>query len=116
MRIEMEPITIFDKILKKEIPAQIVYEDNDILAFKDIAPKAPVHVLVIPKTKIRSLAEIGILEDLKVAKFIKKISVVAQQLGLDSKGYRVIFNCGKEGGQTVDYIHAHILGGRQLDW
>lgn len=111
-----EQITIFDKIKAKEIPAKIVYEDDDVLAFNDINPQAPVHILVIPQRKIRSFADIvnSPVEDM--GRFFKGVSKVAQKLGLDAGGYRIVFNHGTHGQQTVDYIHAHILGGRQMKW
>ena len=108
--------TIFDKIIAKEIPADIVYEDDHVLAFKDIAPQAPVHVLVIPKQKFKSFVELKDCDDAVIAAYMKRVSKVASELGLDGDGYRVVFNSGKDGGQSVDYIHAHILGGRQLIW
>lgn len=110
----MSQDTIFDKILKKEIPAKIIYEDDDVLAFHDIQPKAPIHVLVIPKVKIKSFAEVRKQEAVTSGKFINKISVIADFLGLEKAGYRVVFNCGENGGQTVDYIHAHIMGGKKM--
>lgn len=108
--------TIFDKIKAKEIPAKVVYEDEYVLAFHDINPQAPTHVLVIPQKKVRGFAEIESSQDLDLGKFMKGIAKVAKTLGLEAKGYRVVFNYGKHGQQTVDYIHAHILGGRQLQW
>lgn len=112
----MEEKTIFEKILDGEIPADRVYEDEEVLAFNDIEPQAPVHVLVIPKTKIVRFAELKnrLPEDIGV--FFKKVSQVASELGLDADGYRVIINNGKYGQQTVEYLHAHILGGRQMQW
>ncbi|MDA3852337.1 MAG: histidine triad nucleotide-binding protein [Spirochaetaceae bacterium] len=108
--------TIFDKILRNEIPSEKVYEDDDVLAFKDINPKAPVHVLVIPKRKRQRFSEYRNVESDEAGIFMKKISSVAHSLGLDESGYRVIFNCGPHGGQEVEYIHAHILGGKKLIW
>jgi histidine triad (HIT) family protein len=108
--------TIFDKILKNEIPAQVVFEDDDVLAFRDINPQAPTHVLVIPKTKWTSFAELQDADELAVGRFMKKVSLVASHIGLSESGYRVVFNHGRDGQQTVDYIHAHIIGGRSLVW
>lgn len=105
--------TIFDKILRGEIPSTKVYEDELVYAFKDINPIAPVHVLVIPKIKIERFSD---FEDQNVnltGEFIRSVAIVAKELGLD-KGYRVIFNNGDDGGQDVDYLHAHILGGKKL--
>jgi len=109
-------MTLFDKIKSKEIPAKIVYEDEDVLAFHDINPQAPVHVLVIPQRKVQRFAEFVGSDNADVGAFIKGVAKVAQKLGLEANGYRVVFNNGKHGQQTVDYIHAHILGGRQMQW
>lgn len=108
--------TIFDKILAKEIPAKIVYEDDDVLAFNDVNPQAPIHVLVIPKIRIIGFPNFVEKSDEFVACFIKKVAKVAKLLKLEDDGYRIVFNSGKHGQQTVNYIHAHILGGRQLNW
>ena len=108
--------TIFDKILAKEIPCKKVYEDEDVLAFHDINPQAPVHVLVIPKKKIKSFSQLEKLEDQSIGHYMKKIAFVAKELGLHKNGYRIVFNNGCHGQQTVDYIHAHIIGGRSLTW
>lgn len=106
--------TLFDKILKGDIPSTKVYEDEHVYAFEDINPKAPVHVLVIPKTKLVKFSDFEDADPVLTATFISKVAVVAKELGLKDKGYRVIFNCGLEGGQEVDYLHAHILGGKRL--
>ncbi len=117
MRLEkLEEDTIFDKILRKEIPCSLVYEDEDVLAFNDVNPQAPVHVLVIPKQKIKSFHDFSEAENLFIGTYIKKISYIAKHLGLAKTGYRIVFNHGPNGGQTVNYIHAHILGERQLGW
>lgn len=111
----MDEITIFEKIIKKEIPADIVYEDETVLAFKDINPQAPVHVLVIPKQKITGFDSFESLSADFAGKYMHKIAKVADLLDLDD-GYRVVFNNGPGAGQEVAYIHAHILGGRKLNW
>jgi histidine triad (HIT) family protein len=107
--------TIFKKIIDKELPAEILYEDERCLAFNDVAPKAPVHVLVIPKKEIASIDAI----DSKDAELLGHLWIVirdlAAQLELNS-GYRVVVNCGEQGGQTVDHLHFHLLGGRMLSW
>ena len=108
--------TIFEKILAGDIPAKIVYQDDDIFAFHDISPQAPVHVLVIPKQKIKSFSDLKDSEVDFVGKYMKGVSKVAGLLNLDEGGYRIVFNHGKDGQQTVDYIHAHIIGGRSLTW
>jgi len=107
-------MTIFEKILNKEIPANIAFENEHVLAFHDISPQAKVHVLVIPKTKIESFVQVKSSEALVLAELMKGVSLTAESLGLDKNGYRVAFNCGEHGGQTVDYLHAHILGGEKL--
>ncbi len=109
-------MTIFDRILKKEIPATIVYEDDDVLAFNDINPQAPIHVLVIPKKKWVSFADLADADVQTVGAYMQRVAQVARRLGLQENGYRIIFNTGDDGQQTVPYIHAHILGGRSLRW
>jgi histidine triad (HIT) family protein len=107
--------TIFDKILRGEIPADIVYEDEAVLAFRDINPQAPVHVVVIPKKKIRGFDGLSELGADFIGRYMLGIAAAAAKLDL-AQGYRVVFNNGKDGQQTVEYIHAHILGGRQMGW
>lgn len=107
-------ITIFDKILAGEIPAAVVYSDDVVLAFKDIMPQAAVHILVIPKRKARDLTEAGRWAAEDLGKFFAAIPKVAEHAGLTANGYRVVLNTGRHAGQTVDYIHAHILGGEAL--
>lgn len=108
--------TIFDKILAKEIPADVVYEDENVLAFRDINPQAPVHVLVVPKKKVQRFAELEDQETAMVGEYFKAASKIARELGLNDDGYRIIVNNGKHGQQSVDYVHIHIIGGRQLNW
>lgn len=108
--------TIFDKIIAKEIPANIVYEDEAILAFKDINPAAPEHTLVIPKKRIKGVANLEDMSDAEAGYYFKTIARVAKKLGLEEEGYRVVLNQGRDGGQTVFHIHAHILGKRQMKW
>ncbi len=109
-------ITIFDKILAKEVPANVVYEDDWVLAFRDINPQAPVHVVVIPKRKLERFAELKDRDAVEVGEFFKRVAKVAGELKLEANGYRVVVNNGRDGQQSVDYIHAHILGGRGLNW
>jgi histidine triad (HIT) family protein len=106
--------TIFDKIIARQIPAQIVFEDSDVLAFKDVSPQAKIHVLVIPKKKARNLSEMRSWNPQDVGVFFQKVAMVAEHLGIPEKGFRTVLNTGQEGGQSVDYIHAHILGGESL--
>lgn len=108
--------TLFDKILQKEIPSDSVYEDDDVYAFKDINPQAPVHVLVIPKKKVPRFAQLKGEPKDEVGVFFQKVAQVAGELGLEKDGYRIVINNGKHGQQTVEYLHAHIIGGRQLQW
>lgn len=107
--------TIFSKIIRKEIPADIVYEDDLTIAFRDIAPQAPVHILVIPKKPLPQLAAAESEDHALMGHLLLTAKRVAQQLGLDN-GYRLVINNGADGGQTVDHLHLHILGGRQMKW
>lgn len=107
--------TIFDRILRRELPAEVVYEDDTILAFKDINAQAPVHILVIPKNKWVSFNDLQEADNHKVGEFIRGVSKVAKKV-TDGDGYRIVFNVGEHGQQTVNYLHAHIIGGRQLNW
>ncbi len=111
----MSEKTIFKRIIDKEIPADIIYEDDRCLAFRDIAPQAPTHVLVIPKKEIASVATIADEDQALIGHLYLVIRDLANQLGLES-GYRVVANCGADGGQAVDHLHFHLLGGRQLKW
>lgn len=107
---------IFCKIVSGQIPSNKVFEDDKIIAFRDLDPKAPEHILVIPKKHIASLASAG-PEDHKLLGHIQlKIAEIAKDLGISESGYRVVTNIGQEGGQTVDHLHYHVLGGRNLQW
>ncbi len=106
---------IFCKIAAKEVPSEIIYEDEKVLVFKDLEPKAPVHVLVIPKTHISSVMEINEENSEIISHIFKVIKKLSSKLDLQN-GFRVINNCGKYGGQTVNHIHFHVLGGQQLEW
>lgn len=107
--------TIFKKIIDKEIPADIVYEDDLCLAFRDIAPKSPVHVLVIPKKEIATLDDLADEDQQLVGHLWLKIRDIARAEGLEA-GYRVVVNCKEAGGQEVPHLHFHLLGGRKLTW
>lgn len=111
----MSEKTIFKKIIDGEIPANIVHDDEQCLAFHDVSPQAPTHVLVIPKKEIVSLDQLNDDDAPLLGHLWTVIRKVAEQLGLDG-GYRVVVNCGKDGGQSVDHLHFHILGGRSLSW
>ncbi len=110
------PETIFAKIIRREIPADIVYEDDDVLAFRDVAPQAPVHVLIIPKRAIVNLPDAQPGDTLLLGQLMSAAVHVARTLGLDETGFRVVVNAGPDGGQTVDHLHLHLLGGRPLGW
>ena len=107
--------TIFSKIIRKEIPADIVYEDDLTIAFRDVAPQAPVHILVIPKKPIPQLAAAESEDHALMGHLLLTAKRVAQEVGLDN-GYRLVINNGADGGQTVDHLHLHILGGRPMKW
>ena len=107
--------TIFSKIIRREIPADIVYEDDLALAFKDIQPQAPVHILLIPKKPIVKLADAESQDSNLMGHLLLTAKKVAEQAGL-TNGYRLVINNGADGGQTVYHLHIHILGGRQMKW
>jgi histidine triad (HIT) family protein len=107
--------TIFKRIIDKEIPADIVYEDGQCLAFRDTQPQAPTHVLVIPKKEIASLDDLGEDDQLLIGHLYLVMQRLARDLGLED-GFRVVVNCGREAGQSVDHLHFHLLGGRRLTW
>ena len=104
---------LFCKIVKGDIPSTKVYEDEQVLAFRDIAPQAPTHILVIPKAHIGSVAEVMPANSAAVAHIFEVIPAIAAKEGL-ANGYRVVSNCGPDAGQTVPHLHFHILGGKQL--
>ncbi len=108
-------MTIFQKIIDRQIPATIVYEDDRALAFRDVAPQAPVHVLVIPKQPIRSLASATDEDAALLGHLLTVVRKVAAAEGLEG-GYRVVTNIGADGGQSVDHLHFHVLGKRRLGW
>ena len=107
--------TIFQRIIDREIPAEIVYEDDQCLAFRDIHAQAPVHVLVIPRKPIPSLAQAADSDAALLGHLLVTARTIAEQLGLEN-GYRTVINCGPDGGQSVDHLHVHLLGGRTLQW
>jgi len=107
---------IFEKIIAREIPADLVFEDEAVLAFRDIHPKAPTHVLIVPKKKIARLSEAGAEDELLLGHLLFTAGEVARQLGLNKSGYRVVINNGRDGGETVPHLHCHLLGGRGLGW
>ncbi|MHC1739216.1 MAG: histidine triad nucleotide-binding protein [Ignavibacteriaceae bacterium] len=109
--------TIFKKIIDKEIPAQIVFESETVLAFKDINPQAPVHVLIIPKKEISSIREVDPIKDATLMnELITAANKIAKDLGIYDSGFRLVFNAGTDGGQDVYHLHLHLLGGRKMTW
>ncbi|KAJ8287288.1 hypothetical protein GJAV_G00049820 [Gymnothorax javanicus] len=108
--------TIFGKIIRKEIPATILYEDDQCIAFKDVAPQAPVHFLVVPKKPIPQLSKAEDEDTALLGHLMTVGKKCAAEQGLQQKGYRVVLNEGPDGGQSVYHIHLHILGGRQMNW
>ncbi|MFB3132093.1 MAG: histidine triad nucleotide-binding protein [Rhodothermales bacterium] len=111
----MSEKTLFERIIDREIPAAIIYEDDHCIAFRDINPQAPTHVLVVPRKPIPSLDDVADDE----AALAGHLLLVARKLAADeglTDGYRVVINCGRDGGQSVDHLHVHLLGGRKLKW
>ncbi len=109
------PGTIFQKIIDREIPADIVFEDDQCLAFRDVSPQAPTHVLIIPKKPVASIDQLADEDAALLGHLWLVIRNLASELQL-ADGYRVVVNCGSDGGQTVDHLHFHLLGGRALSW
>jgi histidine triad (HIT) family protein len=108
--------TIFDKIIRKEIPAEIIYEDELALAFSDINPQAPIHFLVIPKKQIATINDIQ-LEDKELVGHLYWVAAqLTSKLGVAEQGYRAVMNCNEYGGQTVYHIHLHVLAGKPMGW
>ena len=109
-------MTIFARIISGEIPADKVYEDEHVVAFRDISPQAPVHVLVVPRKPLVSVADAGDEDALLLGRLMLAAAQVARQLGLEEAGYRLVTNVGSDGGQSVPHLHVHVLGGRQMIW
>lgn len=108
--------TLFSKIIRREIPADIVYEDEYVLGFRDIKPQAPVHVLFIPKTPVATLNALTAGQAELVGRIVLAAAAYAKREGFADAGYRTVFNCNEHGGQTVFHIHLHLLAGRPLSW
>ena len=112
----MEEETVFSQIIDKKIPAEILYEDEEVVAFKDINPQAPVHVLIVSRKKIPKLTAIKEDDTLLMGKMVVIAQKIASEQGLEEDGFRLLMNQGKFGGQTIYHLHFHLLGGRRLMW
>lgn len=108
--------TLFEKIIARELAATLVYEDDQVVAFQDIRPQAPVHVLIVPRKPIPRIAEAKPEDQQVLGQLLLKAAEVASKLGLTQSGYRLVFNNGPDGGEAVPHLHCHILGGRQMGW
>jgi histidine triad (HIT) family protein len=108
--------TLFEKIIAREIPATIVYEDDLVIAFRDVKPQAPTHVLVIPKKPLTRIAEAKPEDGQLLGHLLLKAAEVARKLGLAESGFRLVFNNGPDAGEAVPHLHCHLLGGRAMDW
>ncbi|HKB13103.1 MAG TPA: histidine triad nucleotide-binding protein [Vicinamibacterales bacterium] len=107
---------LFCKIIAREIPGSIVYEDDRVLAFNDINPQAPVHVLVVPKRHVASLSDLVESDDQMVGELVRRAAAIAADKGVAAGGFRTVFNTNRDAGQTVFHIHLHLLGGRVMTW
>ena len=110
------PKTIFQKIIDREIPADIIYEDDLCIAFRDIEPQAPVHCLIVPKKVIPRLSEAKANDSALLGHLLLTVAKVAKLTGVSETGFRTVINCGSDGGETVPHLHIHLLGGRSLQW
>lgn len=108
--------TIFNRIIRKEIPADIVYEDDEMLAFRDINPQAPVHILVIPKAPVATLNDLDASHAELVGRMHLVAASIAREQGFAEAGYRTLINCNQDGGQDVFHLHLHLLAGRRMGW
>ena len=107
---------LFCRIAAREIPAQIVFEDDDLLVLKDINPQAPLHVLIVPRKHIATLNDLTAPDDALVGSMFRRAAALAKEHGYSDRGYRTVFNCNREAGQSVFHIHLHLLAGRGLTW
>jgi histidine triad (HIT) family protein len=107
---------LFCRVVAGEIPAKVVFQDEHLVAFQDINPQAPMHVLIVPRRHIASLNELTAEDDGIVGEMVRRAAAIAAEHGHAERGYRTVFNCNAEAGQTVFHIHLHVLGGRRLGW
>jgi histidine triad (HIT) family protein len=107
---------LFCRIIANEIPSSRVFEDDELLAFDDINPQAPMHVLIVPKKHIATANDLSAPDDALVGRMIRRAAAIAKERGYDSSGYRTVFNCNAQAGQTVFHLHLHVLGGRVMTW
>jgi histidine triad (HIT) family protein len=110
----VKPDCLFCKLVARQLPSEIVYEDDDVLAFNDINPQAPTHVLIIPKAHVATVNDVADADAAMFSTLVVRARAIAVQLGIATPGYRLLFNCNAAGGQTVYHLHLHLLGGRQL--
>jgi histidine triad (HIT) family protein len=108
--------TLFEKIIAREIPSTIVYEDDSVVAFQDVKPQAPTHILIVPRKPIPRIAEAKPEDQQVLGHLLLKAAEIADKLGLKSGGYRLVFNNGPDAGEAVPHLHCHIIGGRQMSW
>ena len=108
--------TIFNKIINREISADIIYETDDIIAFKDVNPIASTHILIIPKKDIPTINDINPEDSKILSELLLAVKKIAKQMNIDKEGYRVVINCNENGGQTVYHLHLHLIGGRKFNW
>ena len=107
---------LFCKIIHRDVPATLVYEDDRVIAFNDVNPQAPTHVLIVPKRHIATLNELSTEDDQLVGELVRRAAAIARERGLSAGGYRTVFNTNREAGQTIFHIHLHLLGGRAMTW
>ena len=110
----MNPDCLFCRIVARQLPSEVVYEDEDVLAFNDISPQAPTHVLIIPKRHVATVNDVADADSAVFSTLVLCARTIAADLGIAEPGYRLLFNCNAAGGQTVYHLHLHLLGGRQL--
>ena len=107
---------LFCKIVRSEIPASIVYQDDQLIAFEDIDPQAPTHVLIVPRRHVSTLNDLDAADDQLVGEMVRRAAAIASERGISAGGYRTVFNTNREAGQTVFHIHLHLIGGRPMQW